>query len=55
MFLWAIRTHEPWTIASVLTTIVGGTVSTGFTVLGTAFVAKLYIALLARNEAAAAA
>ena len=42
-------------LASVLTTIVGGAVSTGFTVLGTAFLAKLYIALLARHEAAAGA
>ena len=41
-------------LASVLTVIVGGAVSTAFTVLGTAFVAKLYLALRARNEAASA-
>lgn len=55
MYLVAGRGEDGISLASVLTTIVGGAVSTGFTVLGTAFVAKLYIALLARNEAAAAA
>lgn len=41
-------------LASVLTTIVGGAVSTAFTVLGTAFTAKLFVALLLREEAARA-
>lgn len=54
MYLVAGRGEDGLSLASVLTTIVGGTVSTGFTVLGTAFLAKLYVALLARNEAAAA-
>lgn len=54
MYLVAGNGEEGISLASVLTTIVGGAVSTGFTVLGTAFLAKLYIALLARNEAAAA-
>lgn len=36
-------------IASVLTTIIVAGVSTAFTVLGTAFTAKLFIALLARD------
>ncbi|MCR5871540.1 hypothetical protein LRS12_12930 [Sphingomonas sp. J344] len=54
MYLVAGRGEDGLSLASVLTTIVGGTVSTGFTVLGTAFLAKLYIALLARKEAAAA-
>lgn len=40
-------------LASVMTTIAGAAVSTSFTVLGTAFIAKLYIALLARSEAVA--
>lgn len=39
-------------IATVVTSIVSGAVSTGFTVLGTVFLAKLYVALLARAEAA---
>jgi hypothetical protein len=34
----------------VLTGIVGGTVSTAFTVLRTAFTAKLYLALRAAKE-----
>ncbi|HEV7288396.1 hypothetical protein [Sphingomonas sp.] len=55
MYLVAGRGEEGISLASVLTTIVGGAVSTGFTVLGTAFLAKLYIALLARNEATASA
>lgn len=55
MFLVAGRGEEGLSLASVLTTVIGGAVSTGFTVLGTAFLAKLYIALLARKEAAAAA
>ncbi|MBA4762349.1 hypothetical protein [Sphingomonas sp.] len=55
MYLVAGRGEEGISLASVLTTIVGGAVSTGFTVLGTAFLAKLYIALLARHEAAATA
>ncbi len=55
MYLVAGRGEDGLSLASVLTTIVGGAVSTAFTVLGTAFLAKLYIALLARNEAAAAA
>lgn len=36
-------------IASVLTTVIVAAVSTSFTVLGTAFTAKLFIALLARE------
>jgi uncharacterized membrane protein YbaN (DUF454 family) len=36
-------------IASVLTTIIVAAVSTAFTVLGTAFTAKLFVALLARE------
>lgn len=55
MFVVAGRGEDGLSLASVLTTIVGGTVSTAFTVLGTAFLAKLYVALLARREAAAAA
>ncbi len=53
--LIAGRGEDGLSLASVLTTIVGGAVSTAFTVLGTAFVAKLYVALLARKEATAAA
>lgn len=55
MYLVAGRGEDGLSLASVLTTIVGGTVSTAFTVLGTAFLAKLYVALLARREAIAAA
>ncbi len=55
MYLVAGRGEDGISLASVLTTIVGAAVSTGFTVLGTAFVAKLYIALLARHEAVARA
>lgn len=55
MYLVAGRGEDGLSLASVLTTIVGGTVSTAFTVLGTAFLAKLYVALLARREATAAA
>lgn len=40
-------------LASVMTAIVSGAVSTAFTVLGTAFIAKLYIALRARHEVVA--
>lgn len=52
--LIAGRGEDGLSLATVLTGIVGGAVSTAFTVLGTAFVAKLYLALRARNEAAAA-
>lgn len=55
MYLVAGNGEDGISLASVLTTIVGGAISTGFTVLGTAFLAKLYIALLARHEAAAGA
>lgn len=55
MYLVAGNGEEGISLASVLTTIVGGAVSTGFTVLGTAFLAKLYIALIARHEAAVTA
>jgi hypothetical protein len=40
MFLWAIRTHEPWTIATVLTT----------TILCAALVAALIFAVKRRNR-----
>ncbi|MDK2767239.1 hypothetical protein [Sphingomonas sp.] len=55
MYLVAGNGEDGISLASVLTTIVGGAISTGFTVLGTAFLAKLYIALIARHEAAARA
>lgn len=54
MFLIAGRGEDGLSLATVLTTIVGGAVSTGFTVLAAAFAAKLYVALLARKEASAA-
>ncbi|MFL9840971.1 hypothetical protein ABS767_08365 [Sphingomonas sp. ST-64] len=54
MFLVAGRGEDGLSLATVLTTIVGGAVSTGFTVLAAAFAAKLYVALLARKEAFAA-
>jgi hypothetical protein len=54
MFLIAGRGEDGLSLATVLTTIVGGAVSTGFTVLGTAFTAKLFVALLLREEAAKA-
>jgi hypothetical protein len=40
MFLWAIRTHEPWTIATVLTT----------TILCAALVAALIFVVQRRNR-----
>jgi hypothetical protein len=52
--LIAGRGEDGLSLATVLTVIVGGAVSTAFTVLGTAFAAKLYLALRARSEAAAA-
>lgn len=55
MYIVAGSGEEGLSLASVLTTIVGAAVSTGFTVLQAAFVAKLYIALLARHEATASA
>ncbi|MEG3179221.1 glycerophosphoryl diester phosphodiesterase membrane domain-containing protein [Sphingomonas sp. LT1P40] len=49
MYLVAGRGDGGLSLATVLTTIVGGAVSTAFTVLGTAFTAKLFVALLARE------
>lgn len=49
--LIAGRGEDGLSLATVLTGIVGGAVSTAFTVLGTAFVAKLYLALRAAKEA----
>ncbi|HEY0621580.1 glycerophosphoryl diester phosphodiesterase membrane domain-containing protein [Sphingomonas sp.] len=52
--LIAGRGEDGLSLATVLTVIVGGAVSTAFTVLGTAFTAKLYLALRAAREAAPA-
>ncbi|WP_447728471.1 hypothetical protein [Sphingomonas koreensis] len=52
--LIAGRGEDGLSLATVLTVIVGGAVSTAFTVLGTAFTAKLYLALRAANEVAPA-
>ncbi len=52
MYLVAGRGEDGLSLATVLTTIVGGAVSTAFTVLGTAFTAKLFVALLAREASA---
>lgn len=52
MYLVAGRGEDGLSLASVLTTIVGGAVSTAFTVLGTVYMAKLFVALLVRQEAA---
>lgn len=49
--LIAGRGEDGLSLAMVLTVIVGGAVSTAFTVLGTAFAAKLYLALRADREA----
>lgn len=49
--LIAGRGEDGLSLATVLTVIVGGAVSTAFTVLGTAFTAKLYLALRADKEA----
>lgn len=49
--LIAGRGEEGLSLTTVLTVIVGGAVSTAFTVLGTAFAAKLYLALRADKEA----
>lgn len=49
--LVAGRGEDGLSLATVLTVIVGGAVSTAFTVLGTAFTAKLYLALRADREA----
>jgi hypothetical protein len=49
--LIAGRGEDGLSLATVLTVIVGGAVSTAFTVLGTAFTAKLYLALRAAREA----
>lgn len=49
--LVAGRGEEGLSLTMVLTVIVGGAVSTAFTVLGTAFTAKLYLALRAAREA----
>ena len=48
--LVAGRGEDGLSISMVLTGIVGGAVSTAFTVLGAAFVAKLYLALRAAKE-----
>lgn len=52
--LIAGRGEDGLSLATVLTVIVGGAVSTAFTVLGTAFTAKLYLALRAAKEPAPA-
>jgi len=52
--LVAGRGEDGLSLATVLTVIVGGAVSTAFTVLGTAFTAKLFLALRAAREAAPA-
>lgn len=52
--LIAGRGEDGLSLAMVLTVIVGGAVSTAFTVLGTAFTAKLYLALRTDKEAAPA-
>jgi membrane-anchored glycerophosphoryl diester phosphodiesterase (GDPDase) len=52
MYLVAGSEGEGLSLASVLTTVVAGAVTTGFTVLGTAFAAKLYVAAVGRAEAA---
>ncbi len=54
MYLVAGRGEDGLSLATVLTTIVGGAVATGFTVLAAAFTAKLFEALRARSGAAAA-
>ncbi|HSX55527.1 MAG TPA: hypothetical protein VLG14_09530 [Sphingomonas sp.] len=50
--LIAGRGEDGLSLAMVLTVVVGGAVSTAFTVLGTAFTAKLFLALRAAKEAA---
>lgn len=52
--LIAGRGEDGLSLAAVLTGIIGGAVSTAFTVLGTAFTAKLFLALRDRKEAVAA-
>lgn len=52
--LIAGRGEDGLSLATVLTVIVGGAVSTAFSVLGTAFMAKLYLALRADKEVASA-
>lgn len=52
--LIAGRGEDGLSLATVLTVIVGGAVSTAFTVLGTAFTAKLYLALHSAKEASPA-
>lgn len=54
MVLIAGRGEDGLSLATVLTGIASGAVSTAFTVLGAAFTAKLYLALRARNETVAA-
>lgn len=51
MTLIAGRGDDGLSLATVLTTIVGGVVSTGFTVLAAAFVAKLFVAMADRHAA----
>lgn len=50
MYLVAGRGADGLSLATVLTSIVGGAVSTAFVVLGTVFVAKLFVALLLRER-----
>lgn len=52
MYLVAGSPEGGLSLATVLTTVVGGAVSTAFTVLGTVFAAKLFVALLLRSETA---
>lgn len=54
MYLVAGPGEGGLSLATVLTSIVGGAVTTAFTVLGTAFTAKLFVALLLREETARA-
>lgn len=51
MYLVAGRAEDGLSLATVLTTVVGGAISTAFTVLGTVFLAKLFVALLVRERA----
>lgn len=54
MYLVAGRGEDGLSLATILTSIVGGAVTTGFTVLGIAFITKLFVSLLAREQTAAA-
>ena len=50
IYLIAGRGQDGMSLATVLTTIVGGAVSTAFTVLGMVFATKLFVALLIRGD-----